>query len=53
MLLDFSKPENDTETEDYVLDVVLMYLTAAKNPVIFVDGCAARHRVLKETHELI
>jgi pyruvate decarboxylase len=51
--LDLSEPENDPEKEEYVVDVVLKYLTAAKNPVILVDSCTARHRVLKETHELI
>ena len=51
--LDLNDPENDVEKEDYVVDVVLKYLTAAKNPVILVDSCAARHRVLKETHEFI
>ena len=51
--LDLSQPENDAEKEDYVVDVVLKYLTAAKSPVILVDSCAARHRVLEETHEFI
>jgi pyruvate decarboxylase len=36
-----------------VVDVVLKYLAAAKNPVILVDACAVRHRVLDETHDLI
>lgn len=51
--LDLSYPPNDPEKEDYVVDVVLKYLHAAKNPVILVDACAIRHRALKETHELI
>lgn len=46
-------PPNQTEKEDYVVDVVLKYLHAAKNPVILVDACAQRHRVLDEVHELI
>ncbi|KAK4942482.1 hypothetical protein LTR10_017778 [Elasticomyces elasticus] len=51
--IDLSPHKNDPEKEDYVVDVVLKYLTAAKNPVILVDSCAIRHRVLPETHELI
>jgi len=51
--IDLSSPPNDQEKEDYVVDVVLKYLHAAKNPVILVDACAQRHRVLQETHELI
>lgn len=44
---------NEQEKEDYVVDVVLKYLHAAKNPVILVDACAIRHRALKETHALV
>jgi pyruvate decarboxylase len=51
--IDLSEPENHTEKEDYVVDVVMKYLTAAKNPVILVDACAIRHRVLNEVHDLI
>lgn len=51
--LDLSYPPNEQEREDYVVDVVLKYLHAAKNPVILVDACAIRHRALKETHELV
>lgn len=51
--IDLSSPPNDEEIEEYVVDVVLKYLHAAKNPVILVDACAQRHRVLQETHELI
>ena len=49
--LDF--PNNDPEKEDYVVDVILKYLHAAKSPAILVDACAIRHRVLDEVHELI
>lgn len=52
-LIDLSEPENDPEKEDYVVDVVLKYLHAAKRPVILVDSCAIRHRVLDEVHGLI
>lgn len=51
--IDLSYPPNGTEEEDYVVDVVLKYLHAAKNPIILVDACARRHGVLDEVHELI
>ncbi|EXJ59651.1 pyruvate decarboxylase [Cladophialophora yegresii CBS 114405] len=51
--LDLSPHKNEPEKEDYVVDVVLGYLSKAKNAVILVDSCAVRHRVLDETHELI
>ena len=51
--IDLDFPTNNPEKEDYVVDVVLKYLHAAKNPVILVDACAIRHRVLDEVHELI
>lgn len=44
---------NDPAREDYVVDVVLKYLHAAKRPVMLVDACAIRHRALAETHELL
>ncbi|KAF2177844.1 DHS-like NAD/FAD-binding domain-containing protein [Zopfia rhizophila CBS 207.26] len=51
--LDLSFPPNEPEKEDYVVEVVLKYLHAARNPVILVDACAIRHRALEETHALI
>lgn len=51
--IDLSEPDNEPESEAYVVDVVLKYLRAAKNPIILVDACAIRHRVLDEVHELI
>ncbi|KAJ5093050.1 Pyruvate decarboxylase [Penicillium angulare] len=51
--IDLSSPSNDPEKEDYVVDVVLKYLRAAKNPIILVDACAIRHRALEEVHELV
>ena len=51
--IDLSFPPNDTEKEDYVVEVVLKYLHAAKSPIILVDACAIRHRALEEVHELI
>lgn len=51
--IDLSEPQNEPEREDYVVDVVLRYLRAAKSPVILVDACAIRHRVLDEVHRLV
>ncbi|EMR82182.1 hypothetical protein ACHAPC_008654 [Botrytis cinerea] len=51
--IDLSLPSNDPDKEDYVVDVVLKYLEAAKNPIILVDACAIRHRVIPEVHGLI
>ncbi|KAL6252570.1 hypothetical protein RBB50_000289 [Rhinocladiella similis] len=51
--IDLSPHQNDPEKEDYVVDVILKYLAAAKNPVILVDSCAIRHRVLEETRQFI
>lgn len=51
--LDLDFAPNEQEREDYVVDVILKSLHAAKNPVILVDACAIRHRALKETHNLI
>jgi pyruvate decarboxylase len=52
-LIDLHFPVNDQAKEDYVVDVVLKYLLAAKNPIILVDACAIRHRVLNEVHDLV
>ncbi|KAI1498421.1 pyruvate decarboxylase [Biscogniauxia marginata] len=51
--IDLHAPENDADKEDYVVDVALRYLHAAKRPVVLVDACAIRHRVLNEVHNLI
>lgn len=51
--IDISFPPNPAEKEDYVVDVVLKYLHAAKNPVIIVDACAIRHRALDEVHKFV
>lgn len=51
--IDLSEPKNEEDRENYVVDVVLKYLHAAKKPIILVDGCAIRHRVLDEVHDLI
>ncbi|KAL2072266.1 hypothetical protein VTL71DRAFT_11609 [Oculimacula yallundae] len=52
-LIDLHYPTNDLHKEDYAVEVVLKYLLAAKNPIILVDACAVRHRVLEEVHDLI
>ena len=51
--IDLAYLPNDPEKEAYVVDVVLKYLHEAKNPVILVDACAIRHRMLDEVHELV
>ncbi|KAK6069440.1 pyruvate decarboxylase [Seiridium cupressi] len=51
--IDLTEPKNEEEREDYVVDVVLKYLHQAKNPVLLVDACAIRHRVLDEVHDLV
>jgi len=51
--IDLHYPTNDTAKEDYVVEVVLKYLLAAKSPIVLVDACAIRHRVLEEVHDLI
>jgi len=51
--IDLAFPTNDLARENYVVDVVLKYLHAAKNPIILVDACTIRHRVLEEVHDLI
>jgi len=52
-LIDLSEPPNEEVREDYVVDVVLKYLHAAKRPIVLVDACAIRHRVLGEVHALV
>ena len=51
--IDLSSPQNEPENEEYVVDAVLKDLHAAQNPVILVDACAIRHRVLDEVHDLV
>ncbi|KAH9890869.1 pyruvate decarboxylase [Xylariomycetidae sp. FL2044] len=51
--IDLADPPNDEDKENYVVDVVLKYLHAAKSPIVLVDACAVRHRVLDEVHDLI
>ncbi|SPO01329.1 probable pyruvate decarboxylase [Cephalotrichum gorgonifer] len=51
--IDLSEPANDPEREEYVVDVILRTLYAAKDPIILVDSCTIRHRVVKEVTDLI
>ncbi|CAG8950781.1 hypothetical protein HYFRA_00002996 [Hymenoscyphus fraxineus] len=51
--IDMQYPINDPDKEEYVVGVVLKYLMRAKSPIILVDACAVRHRVLEEVHDLI
>ncbi|KAL1971048.1 hypothetical protein VTN77DRAFT_2882 [Rasamsonia byssochlamydoides] len=51
--IDLTEPVNEEEKEEYVVDVVLRYLHAAKNPVILVDAGAIRHRALDVVHDLV
>ncbi|EEA27452.1 hypothetical protein TMatcc_004259 [Talaromyces marneffei ATCC 18224] len=51
--IDLSRKPNDPEKEEYVVNLVLRLLHEAKNPVILVDACAIRHRVLPEVHDLV
>jgi len=51
--IDLTEPPNDPAREDYVVDVVLRYLHAARAPVVLVDACAVRHRVVDEVQALV
>jgi pyruvate decarboxylase len=43
--LDLTYKPNDEEREVYVTEAILRHLKHAKNPMVLVDACAARHRV--------
>jgi pyruvate decarboxylase len=51
--IDLRDPPNKVEKEDYVVDVVLRYLAAARDPVILVDAGAIRHDAVGVVHELV
>lgn len=51
--IDLSDPSNDPEQEAYIVDVILRNLNSAQCPVILIDACAIRHRVLDEVHKLL
>lgn len=51
--LDLSPAKNEEEIETYLVKEIVDLIHAAKRPIILVDACAIRHRVLKELGELI
>ncbi|KAI1164970.1 putative pyruvate decarboxylase [Nemania serpens] len=51
--IDLREAVNDEAKENYVVDVVLKYLHAAQRPVVLVDACTVRSRVLDEVHAFI
>lgn len=51
--LGLSEPANEPEKEDYVVDIILKDLYAAKNPIVLVDACAIRHRCLVEVNTFL
>lgn len=51
--IDTSEPANDAHREEYVVDVILKTLYKAKDPIILVDACTIRHRVVKRVQELV
>lgn len=51
--IDISEPENDPDKENYVVDVILRTLYAAKDPIVLIDACSIRHRIIKEVKALI
>ncbi|KKA26570.1 hypothetical protein TD95_005228 [Thielaviopsis punctulata] len=51
--INVSEPANDPETEKYVVEECLKYIHRAHKPVILVDACAVRHKVLPEVHDLL
>ena len=52
-LIDLTEPSNDEDRENYVVKLVLDHLAEATNPVILVDACAVRHKVLDEVRFLV
>ncbi|GKT82817.1 LOW QUALITY PROTEIN: pyruvate decarboxylase [Colletotrichum tofieldiae] len=51
--INLEEATNDPVREDYVVDVILKTLHAAKKPIMLIDACAIRHRVLPEVHALL
>ncbi|OLN94353.1 Pyruvate decarboxylase [Colletotrichum chlorophyti] len=51
--IDLRETPNDPDKEDYVVGIVLKSLYVAKKPIVLVDACAIRHRVLPEVHALL
>ncbi|OVF08180.1 putative pyruvate decarboxylase [Clavispora lusitaniae] len=51
--LDLNIPKNDPELQEEVIEEVIDKIRKAKDPVIIVDACCARHNANKEASELI
>ncbi|CAI4214601.1 unnamed protein product [Parascedosporium putredinis] len=51
--IDLSEPTNDSDRENYVVNVILRTLYDAKDPIILVDACSIRHRVIPLVKKLI
>lgn len=51
--IDLSEPVNEQGKEDYVVKEIVKALHEAKHPIILVDACAIRHRVVEEVHNLL
>lgn len=51
--IDLTEPKNDPVRESYVVDVILRTLYDAKNPIILVDACSIRHRVVPLVKKLV
>lgn len=51
--IDLSEPINDSDRENYVVNVILRTLYDAKDPIILVDACSIRHRVIPLVKKLI
>ncbi|PVH14017.1 uncharacterized protein CXQ87_002140 [Candidozyma duobushaemuli] len=51
--IDLSIPKNDPSAQEEVLETVLDLISKAKNPVVLIDACCARHDASKEAAELI
>lgn len=51
--LDTTLKPNDPDAQDEVVELVLKMVAAAKNPIILVDACAARHGCRLQVEQLV
>lgn len=51
--LDLSAPKNNEKLQQEVLHAIMEKIKAAKNPVVIIDVCCARHNVTKEAREFL
>lgn len=51
--LNLNVPENDEDAQEEVLETVVEMIKAAKDPVIIIDACCARHNASEEASQLI